>query len=96
VIFSVKIKLLSINGTGMRGRRRISSLISTSMGGWLSEFSRELGFFIWNQARESEREKKRNEDRRKEMKKKKRKKSKKYYFNDIGKDKGKLLWSVFV
>jgi hypothetical protein len=64
VIFSVKIKLISINGTGMRGRRRISSLISTSMGGWLSKLSRELGFFIWNQARESEREKKRNEKKK--------------------------------
>jgi hypothetical protein len=71
VIFSIKMKLLSISGTGMRGRPRIGSLISTSMGGWLSELSREASFFIWNQARESEREKKRNEDRRKEMKKKK-------------------------
>jgi len=39
------------------------------MGGWLSKLSRELGFFIWNQARESEREKKRNE-KKKEKKKK--------------------------
>jgi hypothetical protein len=28
--------------------------------------------------------------------KKKTKKSKKYYFNDIRKDRGKLLWGVFV
>jgi len=68
VIFSVKIKLLSINRIGMRGRPRISSLISTSMGGWLSELSRELGFFIWNQARESKREKKRNEKKKRKKK----------------------------
>jgi hypothetical protein len=37
----------------------------------------------------------RERERRKEMKKKT-KKSKKYYFNDIRKDRGKLLWGVFV
>ena len=44
VIFFVKMKLLSISGTGMRGRLVVDQWLawsSTSMGGWLSEISRE-------------------------------------------------------
>jgi sugar lactone lactonase YvrE len=60
------------------------NLISTSMGGWLLHL--ESGT--------------RERERRKEMNKKKKKqkkvKSKKDYFNDIKKDRRKLLWGVFV
>ena len=52
MIFFVKMKLLSISGTGMRGRRRIGSLI-LNLHGRLAfrDFKREPGFFfIWNQA----------------------------------------------
>jgi hypothetical protein len=59
------------------------NLISTSMGGWLLHL--ESGT--------------RERERRKEMKKKKKQKkvkSKKDYFNDIKKDRRKLLWGVFV